>query len=324
MAEAERQRNIPSARPVKTERPPVFCHMLHCVASPSTPATAPRAVTYVGRGGLRLAGDLRGDPADPPIVFLHGSGQSRQSWTASATALAADGWHTLTLDLRGHGDSERAPDGAYDLDDFGADVAAAIATLDRPPILIGASMGGSLALLVAAALAPGAVRGIVLADSAHRGDAAGQEGLNAFARTAAEGYASPEDALRALASLELGSDHPPTSDRLRHLLDEADGRWWWPWDPAFARLWASVGDEYRATHSERLLTAARGAGCPILLARGTSSRVVTEEVADEFCAAVPGVRRCELPGVGHMLTGDDNTVFVEAVAPFLAELRRAS
>ena len=294
--------------------------MLPSVATRPTGHAARRTVTLTGRDGLRLVGETRGDPAAAPIVFLHGSGQSRHSWTASAKALADDGWHTVTLDLRGHGDSERARDGAYRLEDFRDDVLAVIRKLERPPVLVGASMGGSLALMAAAELAADRIRGIVLADSAHRGDEAGQAALTEFARGAADGYAGIEQAGQALAGLQLGSGDPLSPDRLRQLLREADGRYWWPWDPAFAQLWASLSPGERDANADRVLTAARGAGCPILLVRGAASRLVTEEVADEFCEHVPGTRRLDLVGVGHMLTGDDNSSFVEAIEPFLAEL----
>lgn len=283
--------------------------------------TAPRAVTFHGRDGLRLVGDRRGSASAPPVLLLHGSGQSRYSWSAAATALAAGGWQTVTLDLRGHGASGRAAGGAYRLDDFTHDVMAVVEALAAPPVLIGASMGGSLALLATAELGPGRVRGIVLADSTHRSDDAGQADLTAFARGAAEGYRTPEDACRALASLQLGSSDPPHPDRVRPLLQEADGRFWWPWDPGFARLWAEVGDEDRAANAASILEAAQRVDSPMLLVRGGASRVVTEEIAAEFRAAVPSVQYRELAGVGHMLTGDDNDAFIEAIEPFLAELR---
>ncbi|UUY04576.1 alpha/beta hydrolase [Svornostia abyssi] len=166
----------------------------------------------------------------------------------------------------------------------------------------------------------GEARAIVLADSAHRGNDAGQAAMLAFARSAAEGYASLEDAAGALAALGLGSGGPPTPDRLRHVLRESGGRYWWPWDPAFGVFWSAEHE----SHADRVLTAARAARCPILLVRGTESPLVTEEIAGEFCDQVPSARRLDLPGVGHMLTGDDNAVFIDAMRPFLGEITARS
>lgn len=286
------------------------------MASPPTRQAPPLPVTFTGSGGLCLAGELRGDDDATPIVFVHGSGQSRHAWATSAATLAADGWRTVSFDLRGHGDSERAAGGAYSLDDLTLDLTAVLETLDRPAVLVGASMGGILSLLAAGEARRGDVRAIVLADSAHRGNDAGQAAMLAFARSAAEGYTSLEEAARALPALGMGSSGPPTPDRLRHVLRQSGGRYWWPWDPAFGAFWSSDHE----SPAGRVLAAARAVSCPILLVRGAESPMVTDEIAAEFCDGVPGTRRVDLPGVGHMLTGDDNAVFIEAMRPFLQEI----
>ena len=108
-----------------------------------------RAVSFVASGGLRLAGDgaRRSRPA-PPVVLLHGGGQTRHAWGGTAAALAGAGWHAIALDLRGHGDSDWAPDGDYALERFAADLARrARAARAPPPALVGASLGGITSLL---------------------------------------------------------------------------------------------------------------------------------------------------------------------------------
>src|ERR1700722_12095602 len=108
-------------------------------------------VTYIGAGGVRLVGE-RWQPAAGQrpagiALLLHGGGQTRHSWHGTAARLAAHGWTTITLDARGHGDSQWAPDGDYSLDAFAGDVSAIADTLDRAPVLIGASLGGMTALV---------------------------------------------------------------------------------------------------------------------------------------------------------------------------------
>ena len=56
--------------------------------------------------GLRLAADRWGPRTDDVVVFLHGAGQSRRAWDDAAHGVAAIGWHAITVDHRGHGDSE--------------------------------------------------------------------------------------------------------------------------------------------------------------------------------------------------------------------------
>ena len=62
---------------------------------------------------VSLTADSYGDAGDPPVVLLHGGGQTRHSWSNSARLLGDAGWHALTVDLRGHGDSDWSPDGDY-------------------------------------------------------------------------------------------------------------------------------------------------------------------------------------------------------------------
>src|SRR5690606_17216146 len=91
--------------------------------------------------------------------FLHGYACSARDWVPVAERL--DGDHLL-VDLPGHGSrASSAPAGFASLVDG---VAALLAALDRPAVLVGHSMGGMVAVAVAAAH-PGLLRGVVLADA---------------------------------------------------------------------------------------------------------------------------------------------------------------
>jgi pimeloyl-ACP methyl ester carboxylesterase len=77
--------------------------------------------------GLRLAGHEIGRRGDPTVLFLHGGGQTRFAWDATMRSIAAAGWRAVAMDLRGHGESDRAPDGDYRLDALAADIASYVA-----------------------------------------------------------------------------------------------------------------------------------------------------------------------------------------------------
>src|SRR3546814_14850584 len=69
-------------------------------------------------------------------------GQTRRAWRAVTHRLASHGFRTIAVDMRGHGESAWASDGAYDISDFAADLVEIAAAMASKPALIGASLGG--------------------------------------------------------------------------------------------------------------------------------------------------------------------------------------
>src|SRR4249919_249197 len=138
-------------------------------------------IEFSGRDGNRLVADVAGDAGGPPVVLLHGGGQTRHSWGTTLGALADKGWRAYAMDLRGHGESEWAADGDYTLDAFAGDVLAVSRTLDAPPALVGASLRG-IASLAAIGEHPdqNVARALVLVDVAPRIEVAGRDRIGAF------------------------------------------------------------------------------------------------------------------------------------------------
>lgn len=114
-------------------------------------------------GGARLAVRTWGDRSDgPPLLLLHGLGGDAADWEPVAGGLA-EGRYVVAPDLRGHGDSSRAP--AYSFELMRDDVIALIGVLDlAPTAVVGHSMGGTVAILVCEQ-APELVGRLVLEDS---------------------------------------------------------------------------------------------------------------------------------------------------------------
>ncbi|MHB1947353.1 MAG: alpha/beta fold hydrolase [Gammaproteobacteria bacterium] len=105
---------------------------------------------------LRTGGDK------PPVVLLHGLMLNGACWTPLARALEED-YDVVMPDARGHGKSS-APDHGYRYDDLAADVECLIDALGlTTPVLLGHSMGGMTAAVVASRN-PKRLRGLVLAD----------------------------------------------------------------------------------------------------------------------------------------------------------------
>jgi len=274
-------------------------------------------VAYTGSAGIRLAGEAWGEPTDPPVLLLHGGGQTRHSWGGTARALAAAGAYAVALDHRGHGESEWAADGDYSLVAFAEDLAAVAATFDRPVAVVGASLGGSTALLAAAEIAGFVASALVLVDITPRMETAGAQRVHAFMNAYPDGFASLEEAADVVEGYRPGRPRPAVIAGLRkNLRCGADGRYRWHWDPRFI---TERGPAELVDH-ERMLRAARQIRAPALLVRGRLSDVVSMETAREFLDACPGAEFADVSDAGHMVAGDRNDAFTRTVCEFLSRV----
>jgi len=285
------------------------------VAARSSPG---RSTSYLGRNRVRIVADAYGDPNAPDVVLLHGGGQTRHAWGSTARALGEAGWHALALDLRGHGDSAWDPLGDYSLDAFVDDLLAVAATLGRPPVLVGASLGGLTSLLAAGETAADSFRAVVLVDVAPKTEPEGVERIVSFMGANPDGFASVEEAAEAIAVYLPHRPRPASLDGLKKNLREGrDGRLRWHWDPAFMRGERRV---QASRDPDRLTRAARGLRVPAMLVRGRMSDVVSEAGARHFIELVPHARYIDVSGAGHMVAGDENDAFTAAVIEFLEGL----
>ncbi|GAA2638705.1 alpha/beta hydrolase [Actinomadura fulvescens] len=283
---------------------------------------------FTGSGGVVLAAEVWGAPDAPPLVLLHGGGQTRGAWGTAGRRLAARGWRVVAADLRGHGQSGWSPDGSYDIDLFADDVRALVAALGGRPVLVGASLGGLSSLLAAGEAPRAAVRALVLVDVAHRPDPAGARRILDFMAARPDGFSSLDEVADAVAAYLPHRRRPEALDGLRRNLRREGARWVWHWDPRLLKRLADsihpAGAAARDQAAARHLAAARAAGVPILLVRGAISDVVPEAIAAEFCVSVPCVHRVEVAGAGHMVAGDRNEHFIEAILPFLTRIREST
>src|SRR5271168_3362663 len=135
---------------------------------------------YAGAKGIGLAADVDGDPAAPTVILLHGGGQTRHSWGGAMRQLALRGYQVINLDARGHGDSQWASDGDYTLEVLAQDLESVIGTLRSRPALVGASMGGATALLVAGKNASNLAAALILVDVVPRIDTDGANKIRSF------------------------------------------------------------------------------------------------------------------------------------------------
>ena len=105
----------------------------------------------------------------------------------------------------------------------------------------------------------------------------------------------------------------------KNLRQRPDGRWVWHWDPQFM----TQGERHNEFDDiDRLAAAARAITVPTLLVRGGISDVVSVDGAQELKALIPHAHLVDVAGAGHMVAGDRNDRFSDAVLVFLDSLRR--
>jgi len=293
---------------------------------PTLVSDAPTTLSCkAGPEGSRIVFDCYGSASDPPVVFLHGGGQTRQTWDAAARVIAASGFFCLTVDQRGHGESDWDPrsdfEGRYHIPTFSEDLDRLVdmLRLDHHPkgcALVGASMGG-LAILWSH-MAKDAAKALVLVDIAPRMELEGVHRVTSFmSKTSEQGFESLEEARMVLREYNPSRSKASIEGLRKNLRKRGDGRWTWHWDPAFMQK-----DKVSTTRSlnesaERLIEHARHTNTPCLLVRGRQTDIVSLEGAKEFVRVMPDAKYVDVKGASHMIVGDRNDIFTSEVLKFL-------
>ena len=263
--------------------------------------------------GLELAGSAYGDPAAPPVLFFHGGGQSRKAWIGSAQKVAEAGFYGISLDLRGHNESDWAADGDYDVKAFGRDVERLLYQFERPVTLVGASRGGQAAL-IGGSLHPDRVRLIMLADVAPLMRDDGVDGIRAFFEEGMSGFAELDDAADSLARNLHQPRMADVSKLARSMRQDHSGRWHWRWDPATGKREFL----HPPSEGESVLAAAKRVQSPIVLVRAELSHLLTDAGVALFRKSAPQLEVTVAKGVGHMFTADRNDGFAAQLLEVLA------
>lgn len=275
---------------------------------------------FTGADGNKLAATVVGE-GKRTALLLHGGGQTRHAWDKTAIKLAQHGWTAISADQRGHGDSDWVANAHYAFTDYARDalnLGAQIAEkYGSRPVAIGASMGG-LAALLALGQQVDIFSGLVLVDITPHMDPTGVDAIQGFMRAKAkDGFASIEEAADAVAAYLPHRPRPKSLEGLkRNLRQHGDGRWRWHWDPRFLDGPRPVSHD--KDHFVRIAEeASRSLSVPTLLVRGQSSELVTDEAARKFKELAPHSEFADIAGARHMVAGDRNDAFTDAILGFL-------
>jgi 3-oxoadipate enol-lactonase len=249
---------------------------------------------------VRLAWEEHG--AGAPVLLVHGLGYTRQGWGPLRDLLARS-YRVLSYDNRGIGESE-IPPGPYtvaELADDAVDVLDA-AGAERAHV-IGASLGGMVAQLLAAEQ-PERVERLVLVGTTP-GGAGGyplpQQTLVLMTEAAS---LPPEVALRRFVENALAPGSP--------LVDEVFAyRQQHPPDPAGWAAQAAAGVAWDADGRLGRIAA------PTLVVAGTADAVVDPRNAQLLADAIPGAKLELIDGAGHLPFWERAEEFAALVERFL-------
>jgi pimeloyl-ACP methyl ester carboxylesterase len=252
--------------------------------------------------------------AHRPLWLLHGLGDAACVWRDVAATLAQTR-PVFALDLHGHGDSDWLPEGDYRNAAMAADVASIINRFALlPPILVGHSMGGNIALQLASDH-PGAIDRLVLADYGPDADPANTAHLRQGLRDAHRPY----DTIAAYAAL-LCARHPLADPILlnwvasRTLRRNSSGGFALKYD---TRVLSARERATMAPGHELSWRQLANLDCATLLLRGAASALLSARTAQEMAHRVlkKGQLR-SIPMAGHAIALDNPAAVAAAIAEF--------
>jgi pimeloyl-ACP methyl ester carboxylesterase len=262
-----------------------------------------------------------GPSVAPPVVCLHGGGQTAYMYEELGSALRAT-HHVLAPDLPNHGDSDPLPDDLWGREHLAATIPPLLDEFGlQRAVLVGASLGG-LASISFAAEHPDRLVGIVLIDIGHRLEDEGVQKIMDFMR-AHESFGSLEEAADFIAGyLPYRKSFRPENLK-RNLRQRADGRWIWKHGMGrrSQRQLETTGAEL---DWKSIMTGvaedAAGIDVPVLLLRGGASDVLSGDAAEELMRILRHGRLETVEKAGHLAAGDNPHSTVGLVKGFLAQL----
>jgi pimeloyl-ACP methyl ester carboxylesterase len=274
---------------------------------------APFASRFVEAGGVRLHyleyGDGGAAAHRPTLLCLHG-GAAHAHWFDFVASDFLRDYRVLSLDQRGHGDSEWVDPPAYSYDRYAADLAEVAIKLDlRDFVLIGHSMGGTVALSYAATY-PARVKKLVVVDSTLQMTAERVAALRDVGTREGRRYATKEEFVARYRLRPATTTAAPGI--MRHLAQNSgrqtvDGRWTHKFDR----------NVYATRETVDGLPCWNDIRMPALLVKAARSQRITPQVFAEVKARCPQAALVEVPDADHHVMLDNPAGFTRAVRAFL-------
>lgn len=251
-----------------------------------------------------------GDPALPALLLLHG-GAAHAHWWSFIGPQLTHRYHVIAPDLSGHGDSGHRNE--YSMEHWGDEImaVAAHAGVTDPPIVIGHSMGGHVAIAMAARFGAQLSGAIIIDSPVWKPDPESEEGEKGRMFRNPKTYPDLETALEHFHLMPpQPCENAWAVDHIaRNSLVETEAGWTWKFDRnVFVRPPYESNDYLQR------------AGCRIALMHGQLSDLVTPDV-QEYMEELTGgsAPMIEIPQAYHHVLLDQPLALVAAIRALLAD-----
>ena len=249
---------------------------------------------------------LKGDAAGRRVVFVHGVGSHLESWDGVIGRLGP-GVHSLSYDLRGHGESGKPP-APYTMDDFVADLKALVDRLGWARFdLVGFSLGGLIAQAFTLRF-PAQVRSLTIVSSVAGRTPEEQERVLRRAQTLRENGAAAHlgEAVDRWFSDAFAAAHPEVIEarKARSMTN----------DPL------SYAAAYAVLASSDFVDRLNEIACPALVMTGENDVGSTPRMARTMCDLVPNATLRILPGLKHSVLLEAPELVGKIIEQFLREV----
>lgn len=279
---------------------------------PAAAKVSPPVDRNVSVNGLRIHYLDWGTQDKPPLVLLHGIGRTAHNFDHLAPHFVAD-YHVIAVDIRGHGDSDRHPQGAYLVEDYVTDIEALIAQLGlRDIVFWGNSTGGRIAQ-VFAGMHPELSAAVIVEDVGPERPKAVSDGRAGRMSAEENGWASQDELLALMKTRYPLTPEATLQNFVRHgSKPRADGRIVWKCDRAITR-------GFVPTELWRFI---REIKAPIIYILGGASKIVPPHTQDELKRTLPQVQITSMHGLGHYPSDEKPAEFLVIVDNFLSAASR--
>src|SRR5690606_36295091 len=269
-------------------------------------------IRFRSASGAQIVGQTFGEADQPAVLLLPATTQTKEMWRSAGQALGQAGRYAICVDLRGHGASDRAPDGRYDLEAYADDLRSILGQLPSRASVVAVGASGLAAILAVGEHPTPLVSALVLVGVTPWVDKETSHRIQTARAMRTKTFATEEEALAALAAVHPFEPPPTAVHSLMAAFERGD-------DGAY-RLRCdhrALGSIHLPDWSDRIEAACSKIAVPVSLIRGSVNESVSAEATSRLQGLIPASEAVEIEGAGHYVVNDREDAFNAALLDLL-------